>query len=147
MSTNGVNKISEDLYNLMFCLHNKIFHPNEAIKNLPLPPSHVRVIFYLARHGIASISDTAKKLGVSKPNMTPIIDKLITEGMVDRSNDPTDRRVLRIELTDKAHEFIKEQEKAMQDNLAKKISSLGSEDLKALGEHVIGIISIISKIE
>lgn len=147
MSTNQLNKLSVDLYNLMLYLHNKILHPNDALKNLPIPPSHVKVIFYLARVGTSSISEVAKNLVISKPNMTPIIDKLISEGMINRYNDPNDRRVLRIELTDKANEFIKKQEEVIKNNLAKKISSLSSEDLEDLSNHVVGITDIILKID
>jgi len=147
MSTNQLDKLSGDLYNLMLYLHNKIIHPNAAMKNLPIPPSHMRVIIYLARSGVSSISEVAKNLVISKPNMTPIIDKLISEGMINRYNDPKDRRILRIELTDKAHGFIKKQEEVIKNNLAKKISSLNSEDLEALGNHVIRVINIISKVD
>lgn len=147
MDNNQLNKLSGDLYNLMLYLHNKIFHPNDIAKNLPIPHSHFRVIIYLARMGTSSISEVAKKLAISKPNMTPIIDKLINEGMVNRYNDENDRRILRIELTDKAYGFIKEQEEIMKINLAKRISSLTDEDLKSLGEHVVGITKIISKLE
>lgn len=147
MNTNELTKLSEDLYNLMLHLHKKIFNPNEITKNLPIPPSHMKVIFYLAHHGTCSISETAKKLAISKPNMTPIIDKLIAEGMVNRYNDPDDRRVLRIELTEKAHEFIKKQEEIIKNNLAKKISSLNSEDLEVLSAHVVGITDIIAKVD
>lgn len=147
MSTNQLHKLSGDLYNLTLNLHNKILHPNEVIKNLPIPPSHIKVIIYLARKGTSSISETAKNLTISKPNMTPIIDKLITEGLINRYNDPNDRRILRIELTDKGYEFIKKQEEIIKNNLAKKISSLNSEDLEALSDHVLGITNIILKIE
>ena len=119
MSTNQLHKLSGDLYNLTLNLHNKILHPNEVIKNLPIPPSHIKVIIYLARKGTSSISETAKNSNV-KPNMTPIIDKLITEGLINRYNDPNDRRILRIELTDKGYEFIKKQEEMIKNNLAKK---------------------------
>lgn len=147
MGTTELNKLSGDLYNLMLYLHNKIFHPADVTRNLPLPPSHVKVIIYLARHGACSISETAKHLEISKPNMTPIIDKLVTEGMIDRYNDPKDRRILRIELTKKAYNFIKEQEEIIKNNLAKKISSLSPEDLKILSDHVTGITNIISKVD
>lgn len=147
MSTNQLNKLSGDLYNLMIYLHNKIFHPNDTMKNLCIPPSHVKVIIYLKRRGTSSISEISKNLAISRPNMTPIIDKLINEDMINRYNDPNDRRVLRVELTDKAYKFIKEQEEAIKNNLVKKIASLTTEDLKALDEHVTGITEIILKIE
>lgn len=147
MNTKDINKLSGDLYNLMLHLHNKFFNPSEMTKNLPMPHSHMKVIIYLARHGTCSISETAKNLTISKPNMTPIIDKLIAEGMINRYNDPNDRRVLRIELTDKAYKFIKIQEGIIKDNLAKKISSLDSKDLEVLNTHVRGITDIILKVD
>lgn len=147
MDNNQLNNISGNLYNLMLYLHNKIFHPNDISKLLPIPHSHFRVIIYLARIGTSSISEVAKKLTISKPNMTPIIDKLIDEGMINRYNDENDRRILRIELTDKAYDFIKKQEEIIKINLAKRISSLTDEDLKSLGGHVVGITKIISKLE
>lgn len=146
MDTNQLNKLSGDLYNLMLYLHNKIFHPNDTMKNLPIPPSHVKVILYLTRRGTSSISEIAKNLAISKPNMTPIIDKLISEGMLNRYNDPNDRRVLRVELTDKAYKFIKEQEDLIKSNLAQKISSLSEEDLNVLDKNVTSIIEIILKL-
>lgn len=147
MNTVELNRLSEDLYNLFLHLHKKIMNPNEMIKNLSIPPSHVKVIFYLRHNGTSSISEIAKNLTISRPNMTPIIDKLIAEDMVKRCDDPNDRRIIKIELTDNAHEFIKEQKEKIKNDLEKKISSLNSEDLEALSEHVIGITDIILKIK
>ncbi|QZY54422.1 MarR family winged helix-turn-helix transcriptional regulator [Crassaminicella profunda] len=142
-----LKKLSEDLYHLFLHLHKKIFDPHEIIKNFSIPPSHVKVIMYLRHNGTSSISGIAKNLTISRPNMTPIIDKLITEDMVKRYYDPNDRRIIRIELTDKAHEFIKEQEEKIKIDLGKKISSLNSEDLETLREHIVGITDIILKVK
>ncbi|TCO68872.1 MarR family winged helix-turn-helix transcriptional regulator [Marinisporobacter balticus] len=147
MNTVELNKLSEDLYNLFFYLHKKIIDPNEIAKNFSIPPSHVKAIIYLRHNGTSSISEIAKNLTISRPNMTPIIDKLIAENMVKRCDDPNDRRIIKIELTDKAHEFIKEQKEKIKIDLEKKISSLNSEDLEALSEHVVGITDIILKIK
>jgi DNA-binding MarR family transcriptional regulator len=112
-----------------------------------MPQSHIKVILYLKHRGTSSISETAKHLTISKPNMTPIIDKLISEGMVNRYNDPDDRRIIRIELTGKAHEFLKEQEQIIKSILAKKITALDSDDLKSLSKHVTGVTDIILKLK
>lgn len=147
MSTVELNKLSGDLYNLSFYLHSIIFHQKEIMKNMSMPQSHIKVIIYLKHRGASSISETAKHLTISKPNMTPIIDKLISEGMVNRYNDPDDRRVIRIELTDKAHEFLKEQEQIIKDNLAKKITVLDSKDLESLSQNLVSITDIIFKLK
>ena len=147
MSTVELDKLSGDLYILLLNLHKKIFSPDEIMKNFSFPPSHVKVILYLKRNGDASISEIARHLIISKPNMTPIIDKLISEDMVNRFNDPKDRRIIRVQLTDKAHNFVKEQEKVIKNTLAKKISTLNSDDLERLSHHVVGISDIILKIK
>lgn len=147
MSTDKLNNLSGDLYNLLLNLHKNIFNFDGIMKNFPIPPSHVKVIFYLKKNGSSSISEIAKNLIISKPNMTPIIDKLICEGMVNRYDDPNDRRILRIELTNKAHEFIKNREEIIKSALAEKISILNSEDLEALSHHITGITDIILKLK
>ncbi|WP_287165311.1 MarR family transcriptional regulator, partial [Clostridium sp.] len=104
------------------------------------------VIIYLKHNGNCSISKIAKDLLISKPNMTPIIDKLISENMVTRYTDSKDRRVIRVELTEKGSIFIKDQEKLVKTLLAEKISNLSSEDLQYLSDHIIQIKNIILKI-
>jgi len=48
-----------------------------------------------------SMSDIGKCLSMPKPHITVIVDKLIDEGYVVRQNDPKDRRIINISLTDK----------------------------------------------
>lgn len=146
MSTVELNNLSGDLYNLMLILRKKMFNWDEMMKTFTVPPSNVKVIFYLKRNGDSSISEIAKNLLISKSNMTPIIDNLISEGMVNRYDDPNDRRILRIKLTDKAHKVLKSQEEQIKNTIAKKISVLDSEDLECLKHHVAGIKDILGKI-
>ncbi|WP_053955383.1 MarR family winged helix-turn-helix transcriptional regulator [Inediibacterium massiliense] len=147
MDTIQLNKLSEDLYDLFLYLHSKIIDPNEMMKNFPLPPSHVKVIIYLRHNGTSSISQIAKNLTISKPNMTPIIDRLIDKNIVKRCYDPNDRRIINIELTDEGHQFIKNEEKKIKNSLQKKISSLQKEDLETLSKDIISITNIILKIK
>ncbi|EQB4342330.1 MarR family winged helix-turn-helix transcriptional regulator [Clostridium botulinum] len=146
MNNTQLNEISQDLYDLLLNLHKKLLNPDELKKKFPLPPSHVKVIVYLKHNGNCSISKIAKDLLISKPNMTPIIDKLISENMVTRYTDSKDRRVIRVELTKKGSIFIKDQEKLVKTLLTEKISNLSSEDLQYLSDHIIGIKNIILKI-
>ncbi|ENK1242417.1 MarR family transcriptional regulator [Clostridium botulinum] len=141
-----LNEISQDLYDLLLKLNKKLLNPDELKRNFPLPPSHVKVIIYLKHNGNCSISKIAKDLLISKPNMTPIIDKLISENMVTRYTDSMDRRIIRVELTEKGTYFIKTQEKLIKALLAEKISNLPVDDLKYLSDHIVHIKDIILKI-
>ena len=107
MDEKNLTKISEDFFVLMMLLHKKVVKLEDFMKSMAMPPSHVKVVFYLAHNGPSSVSSIARDLCISKPNMTPIIDKLLECGYVTRYEDPKDRRVIRIEVTEKARKSLK----------------------------------------
>jgi DNA-binding MarR family transcriptional regulator len=46
-----------------------------------------------------SLSELAEKLTCVRSNVTQLVDRLEADGLVKRSDDPTDRRVVRAEVT------------------------------------------------
>ena len=107
MNNNAINNLPENLIDLLVLIHNKLLNPDEMVKGCIIPPSHMKVIFYLSKKKTMSVSNVAKCLYISKPNMTPIIDKLVSEGLINRFQDPNDRRVIRIQATEAACNFLK----------------------------------------
>jgi len=75
MDEKNLTKLSEDFFLLMMLLHKKIIKLEDFMKNTVVPPSHVKVVFYLAQNGPSSVSSIARDLCISKPNMTPIIGR------------------------------------------------------------------------
>lgn len=142
-----LDNISNDLYNVVFYFHSKVFNPSSMLKGMPLPPSNMRVIFHLTRLGPSPVSKIANELSISKPNMTPIIDNLIAEGFVNRYNDPNDRRIIMVEATENAYSFLKKKEQYMKSMLSEKIAILDDDDLAALKALLPKMFKIISKIK
>lgn len=146
MMTDSKKNIADALVLLISSLNRKIFNPHELMKNFPVPPSHARVIFYLKGHGPARISQVARDLGISKPNMTPIIDKLIMEGLVRRYDDPSDRRVVKVEITGRANELFEKREEYMREIIAGKVSLLSDEELSELDGLIAKMTAMIDKL-
>lgn len=160
MDNNDLNKISASFSELLSFIQLNMINESYLIKNCsdylknlqncfeksPLPPSHMKVIFYLAKEKSAPISQISKTLGISKPNMTPIIDRLINYELVNRYTDPKDRRVIRVELTSKAYDLFNDFQKYFQDSLTKKISLLSEDDLSTLSESLINLHTILKKL-
>jgi DNA-binding MarR family transcriptional regulator len=48
-------------------------------------------------------SELARAVGRAATSFTPILDKLQHKGLIERRPDPTDRRAVRIYLTEKGH--------------------------------------------
>ena len=129
---------TEELYTLLLCLNRKVFSHDDIIKRLSIPPSHAKVIFHLHCGGEASVSEIAKNLSISKSNQ---------ENLVERFTDPNDRRIIRVRVTEKGHEFCLKQREKTKKHLEEKISSLSPEELERIKDLAKELNSIFSKIE
>lgn len=56
--------------------------------------------------GSQSPAELADQANVTRATMTGLIDTLEKDGLVKREPDPKDRRMMSVELTPKAHEFM-----------------------------------------
>lgn len=101
--------------------------PEEALK-FGLPSAQARIIEYLAMHKTATMSELAHKFGVSLPSITELVNKLVENGMVERTADVNDRRVMRIELTPSAKAICSKIMGAYKLKLDKTLGSLTTEE-------------------
>lgn len=145
MNNLDYNNISNNLYILLLSLHKHIFNPTNLSKSLNIPPSHMKVLLYLTHSGPTPISKVARDLQISKPNMTPIIDKLVNENLIIRSLDKRDRRVILLETTDKCAIFLKNAEDSLKLVISKKISNLNDDDLYKLSNAVDDLLDVTKK--
>jgi MarR family transcriptional regulator, transcriptional regulator for hemolysin len=67
-----------------------------------------RVLLYLGRVDGPTQSEMAEMLDVERITLCRMIDRLADSGLVERRSDPSDRRVWRLHLTDKAMPLVEE---------------------------------------
>ena len=160
MDKDNLFKVADSLVNFLWIIKNNILKENDISKNfqsplnqgeecspgLSIPHSHVRVIFYLADSNSSPISQIADNLNISKSNMTPIIDNLISYGLVDRYPDSKDRRILRVELTTKARTLLDAFRAAICNSFVEKISPLSDDEVTMLSDSISNLITILKKL-
>lgn len=66
----------------------------------------LRVLSILYHEGPTRVSDLARKLGVSTPTVTGIIDRLVKRDATHRMSDARDRRVVLNALTDQGRQIV-----------------------------------------
>ena len=71
-----------------------------------LTMSQLKILLMLAAGGGASGQELQRFMGVSLATVTGIVDRLVIQDLVERREDPADRRVRRIELTPHGTEII-----------------------------------------
>jgi len=68
-------------------------------KSIKVPPSQVFALMTLEEEKVCTLSSLSKKLNVSPPTASGLIDRLAQRGYVQRQQDEKDRRVVNISLT------------------------------------------------
>lgn len=98
-----------------------------------------QILGVLEHHNKLAISEIGKKLMIPKPNMTSNIDKLVSDGMVKRIPDREDRRVIKISITQKGYEYIKESRIFIINNIKNNLAPLDGNELENLNECIKNI--------
>ncbi len=78
-----------------------------AMKDSGLSSSQLNTLMRLHYHGSCPVSAIGDELGVTAAAATQIADRLAGMGLIERAEDPADRRVRRIRLTDPGRKLVR----------------------------------------
>ena len=87
----------------------------------------------------ASLSVVAEHLGLTSPTTSDLIDYLLEHGLVDRNEDPADRRRVTLNLTQLGTQSMESARQSTQGRLAEVLASLAPEQR----EVVAGAMQIL----
>jgi DNA-binding MarR family transcriptional regulator len=103
-----------------------------AWHQIGLSHSQVGMLFMIHHHRDSNVKQIAEYLGVTKSAITQLIDPLVSNGLILRQNDPTDRRIVRFNLTEKGKKTFKEINKLKFSGLRSALENLSDEELEQL---------------
>ena len=83
-----------------------------------LSMSQLGALFHLNSMGTSGVTDLGDHLGVTSAAASQMLDRLVQQGLIQRSEDPHDRRVKQIDLTDEGYRVLEESVRARQSWLA-----------------------------
>jgi DNA-binding MarR family transcriptional regulator len=86
----------------------------------------------LNRTGPRRITDLAAVEGVTQPSMTALVSALERSGLVERRNDPADKRVVLVTLTTSGSNYVRARRRAGADAFVQLIDKLPAEEYEAL---------------
>ena len=139
-----MDQMLDDIFNVVPLFHRTLLKPENSAYN-PMS-SDFKVMGILMRHGPLPMSRIGQWLGISKPNMTAIIDKLISEGRVERRQDPKDRRIVEVNLTVEGKSYMQECLKEAREQIKVRLSTLSEEETDSLYSSLENIRVILSKL-
>lgn len=83
-------------------------------KESGLSMSMIGTLFHLRKKGCAGVTDLGDHLGVTSAASSQMLERLVQQGLILRTEDPNDRRVKQIVLTEKGHQVLDEGIRARQ---------------------------------
>jgi len=107
---------------------------------------YYQILGILTSSGPMATSEIGRQLYISKPNMTPLIDKLVKDNMVKRIRSEEDRRIVYIRITDEGKNFLIEARNVVEKNIEENLSNLDEKDLKKLNTCLENIKRFVMKI-
>jgi DNA-binding MarR family transcriptional regulator len=136
--------IAVDVFQTIPVLYRRILRPDSSGMSPFSPPIAVLVI--VKKRGPVSMSAIAHELSYSRQNLTKIVDRLVKQGLVDRTPEASDRRVLNIELTEEGRQFMAGRRERMRERLVQDLSQLSDEELDELMDTFERVKSALPKL-
>jgi len=108
---------------------------------LDLTMGQLKGLFALARCGAATIGRLAEMLGVGEPAASLLVDRLVRQGHVVRSEDPEDRRRTIASLSKAGLELVANIRHGGKESLDRWLAALDEGDLEALRRGLRALVA------
>jgi DNA-binding MarR family transcriptional regulator len=134
--------VAEDLNALVSRLHHLL---RRAATGTPpdLPEAHVQLLWLVRRHPGISVSEAADSLRTAANTVSTRVGDLAEAGLLTRTRDPGNRRVVRLDLTPEASRRLGDYMRRRQTVLAEALARLDPPALATLA----GAVQVLRRVE
>ena len=135
MSTqNGADKeYARKLGVLLFGIQRKTIKANfKQVIGEDLRPGQAMLLVELSQKGPKTMGDIANRTKIHPAVATRFLDRLVEKGLVERTRDDDDRRIVRVSITESGAKLAEQIVSAYSDRLSKALSDASREDRDTL---------------
>ena len=141
-----IDAVAQNMFHVLPLLKKRLMHMDMVQKEHGTPLSHVQVLAMLQDAGTMSVSEISRRLGIAKPNITPLVVRLFESGYVDRQHDENDRRVVNIVLLPAGSEKLAAIRATIGRQIQVQAESLSISEFRELHDSLAGIVRILSSL-
>lgn len=141
-----IDTVAQNMFYVLPLIKKRLLHMNTVQKVHGTPLSHVQVLAMLQDVGTMSVSEISRRLGIAKPNITPLVDRLYECGYVDRQHDENDRRVVNIVLLPAGEEKLAAIRSTISGQIVKQVNHLSTSELRELNDSLSSVVRILGSL-
>ena len=115
-------------------MHRSIRHLFCYARESGLSMSQLGALLHIHSRGSSGVSDLGDDLGVTSSAASQMLERLVHQELIQRSEDPSDRRVKQIVVTDKGRQVLEDSIRARQSwlsDLAETLSDREKQEINA----------------
>lgn len=142
-----VESISKNIFCVMPLLRKRPLHMDVIQSKHDIPLSHVQVLSMLNEAGSMSVSEISQRLGIAKPNLTPLVDRLIENDYVDRIRDTRDRRIVNVVILENGRQKLHDIEDTISLQITEWTQALTVSDFRELAQSLDALKRILSQLQ
>lgn len=140
-----VDELADLLRETVQRLHPSAEEISAAWTDAQVTMQQLRVMTILYHDGPTRVSDLARKLNVSTPTITGILDRLVRQRVTYRMNDPRDRRVVLNNLTHSGRDLVEQLMPVYDDRTTLALSRLTPDERLNLRQCLTSLLRVIPR--
>ncbi len=98
-------QLNEALEAMHFGFRAMVDKPDQRLAELDFLRIHHRIMYFIGRNQNCSVSELLQILGVTKQYLNRPLKTLISKGYISQQADEKDRRIKRLELTERGYQL------------------------------------------
>lgn len=136
-----VGAISRNLYDALPLLPKRLVRVDALTRELGMPFSHIQILCMLSEREM-TIGEISTRLGIAKPNITPLLDALHERGVLERCRSEKDRRIVNVRLLPEGQELAEKLKERICGQLREWPESFSVSDMKRLNNALAYLIEV-----
>jgi DNA-binding MarR family transcriptional regulator len=131
MNDTNIDRILDNMMHIMPVFHRKLLRMDLGGVTDKLTRLHFAIMGVLSTANMTT-TELAKMMMITKPQITHLVDQLVNLGIVERSPDAADRRVINLILTASGSKLLGEMKEKVRENVKNRLATLTSEELSEM---------------
>lgn len=136
-----VDSLSRNLYDALPLLPKRLVKVDAIAREFGMPFSHIQIVCMLSGTEM-SIGEISARLGIAKPNVTPLLDALAERGLLARCRSEADRRIVNVRLLPEGCELAEQLRGSIAAQVTDWPEGFSHSDIKRLNNALAYLIDV-----
>ena len=135
-----------EVRDLFASISERMMEKSVGILSFPVTMSQLKAMTALSEDSLISMGELCKMANVKMPSLTEVVDRFETEGILERTRDQNDRRVVKVSFTEKGKKLHRGVLEKRADELFRLFGFLNKRERTLLADSLKNVAALLTKI-